>query len=323
MRNSLLVMFGILLFPGASIAAPMAKVLLPIHQFGTVSYGQVVKHEFHVKNEGETALRIQSASSKCPCITADFDKLIAPGATGRLRITMDTSALDGNERHLVLFKSNDPVSPNFSVALEGFVRGPVIVLPRDRFALKGFLGQAVSQTIHLENNSRRPLKIAKVSSNNAAFQTTLATTTAGQKYQIDVQLDPKAPVGDHITKIVVQTNSKERPTLEIPMVVLIQSAIQIRPNVIYINAEAGAKKTVKETIALRHLQGRNFHLTDVKSNFPGTQISQSPLKDGGFELSVRVPLAGLSQGWHRHEIAIRTDSPDAPSLKIPLSIRIN
>ena len=63
--------------------------------WGSVLQGEVVIHEFEIKNSGGAPLKIERVKPSCGCTTVDFDKVIAPGATGKVTLKVDTKKFSG------------------------------------------------------------------------------------------------------------------------------------------------------------------------------------------------------------------------------------
>lgn len=316
---------ALLILPFAVIAAdgPKANVLLPTFDFGTVNYGQKVQHEFLVRNDGNQPLRITDAASRCPCLKATFDPLIGPGQIGKIRVEMDTAALSDYQREIVTLSVNDPKSPKVNVLLQGRIRGPVVITPSE-IVLKLIRGEQKSQEITIENNRKKPLKLVSVSSTKPAVSAKLTTVQQGQKYRVVASVDPSLAPGSVVGDLIIPSSDRAEPPMKIPYSVLVLSPIQVRPNVIYVGAKEGDDVTRKETVALRHLKGRKFEIKSAQANLPGATIQRGELEDGpGYELKVTMPLTGMAKGMHTYLLAITTDAPDAPTIEIPISVRIN
>ena len=70
--------------PKAAVAAPKIEVLPETKDAGVVAKGQVIETTFLVKNNGGSDLIISDARPGCGCTVASFDKVIKPGAEGKV-----------------------------------------------------------------------------------------------------------------------------------------------------------------------------------------------------------------------------------------------
>jgi hypothetical protein len=64
------------------------------HDFGNISKGNPVSHEFEFTNTGSEALLVTNVSTSCGCTVTNYSKdLIAPGANGYVKATFDANKL--------------------------------------------------------------------------------------------------------------------------------------------------------------------------------------------------------------------------------------
>jgi hypothetical protein len=96
----------------AATSAPKIEVVTKLHDFGTATEGEKLQHVFEVKNTGAGPLVIDRVTTSCGCTAAVVkSKEIAPGASGEIEVTFDTSARRGANRKSITIISNDPTSP--------------------------------------------------------------------------------------------------------------------------------------------------------------------------------------------------------------------
>ncbi|HYR29542.1 MAG TPA: DUF1573 domain-containing protein, partial [Thermoanaerobaculia bacterium] len=76
-------------------AAPRLTLVEPVKDFGTVPKGEKINYAFQIKNTGNADLEIIAAKPTCGCTVADFDKIIKPGATGKVTANVDTTNFAG------------------------------------------------------------------------------------------------------------------------------------------------------------------------------------------------------------------------------------
>ena len=61
------------------------------HNFGNVTEGQIIRHQFTLKNTGSSPLHISKINVSCGCTVASLDKYsYAPNEQGKLTIDVDT-----------------------------------------------------------------------------------------------------------------------------------------------------------------------------------------------------------------------------------------
>jgi len=75
---------------------PKIKFSENIHDFGTITQGEKVSYEFNFVNEGNADLIISNTYASCGCTVPEAPKEpIAPGKTGAIKVTFDSSNKTG------------------------------------------------------------------------------------------------------------------------------------------------------------------------------------------------------------------------------------
>src|SRR5689334_650548 len=59
------------------------------HSFGQVKPGTPLNYSFVIKNTGKTDLEIKNVAPSCGCTTSNYDKVIAPGAEGKITLAVE------------------------------------------------------------------------------------------------------------------------------------------------------------------------------------------------------------------------------------------
>jgi hypothetical protein len=91
------------------------------YDFGTAAQNTAVKHLFKFKNVGTDTLKITQVRTSCGCTAAESSKIIAPQKDGQIEVTYNTGANLGKVSKTVYVFSNDAVSPQRSVSIQGVV----------------------------------------------------------------------------------------------------------------------------------------------------------------------------------------------------------
>jgi len=75
--------------------------------FGSISEGDVVKHNFRFKNTGKNPLMIAKADVTCGCTVPTFSKeAIAPGSDGEITIEYNSHGHTGHQQKNIIIHSN-------------------------------------------------------------------------------------------------------------------------------------------------------------------------------------------------------------------------
>lgn len=88
--------------------APVMTFNKTIHDFGTIQEGERVETLFTFTNTGKSDLVIVDARGSCGCTVPEYPKNtpIAPGATGQIRVSFDSSNKPNLQQKTVTISAN-------------------------------------------------------------------------------------------------------------------------------------------------------------------------------------------------------------------------
>jgi hypothetical protein len=91
------------------------------HDFGAVTQGEVVAHNFEFTNTGATNLIIGHVESTCGCTVPEYPRTpIAPGEKGTIRVEFNSANRSNRVKKTVTITAN--TNPNLiSLTIEAFV----------------------------------------------------------------------------------------------------------------------------------------------------------------------------------------------------------
>src|SRR5882724_1499820 len=96
LARSSVAVFILLSLPYAFASGAPKAVFAQTHfSFEKTVCGAVVEHDFILKNEGSTPLRIGKVSMTSPLLVTRMPREIAPGAAATIRLKLDTASLTG------------------------------------------------------------------------------------------------------------------------------------------------------------------------------------------------------------------------------------
>ena len=107
----------------AAAAAPRIAVEPARFDFGAVLPRKTLHKEFQVRNFGDAELRLEGVSTSCGCTAAlPESRLVKPGGSVALRVSIDTRDDRGRIRRSILIRSNDPKTPLLELTVVADVR---------------------------------------------------------------------------------------------------------------------------------------------------------------------------------------------------------
>lgn len=87
------------------------------HDFGTLLQGEVVSYSFHFTNTGNMPLIISEVGSSCGCTVGEYPREpIAPGKTGDIKVTYNSSGHHGfQSRYLTVMSNTNPAKTTLRI----------------------------------------------------------------------------------------------------------------------------------------------------------------------------------------------------------------
>lgn len=97
-----------------------------VYDFGNIKQGEVVKHTFAFKNDGDEPLIISNASASCGCTVPEWPKdPVKPGDKGVITVQFNSTGKSGTQNKTVIITAN--TLPNTTtLILKGEVEAPAI-----------------------------------------------------------------------------------------------------------------------------------------------------------------------------------------------------
>ena len=92
----------------SSSESPIMSFDKTLHDFGTIQEGETVETVFTFTNSGKTDLIIVDARGSCGCTVPDYPKNtpIAPGESGKIRVSFDSSNKPNMQQKTVTISAN-------------------------------------------------------------------------------------------------------------------------------------------------------------------------------------------------------------------------
>ncbi len=98
-------------------AQPKIATNEKIFDFGNIRQGEVVAHDFVVKNVGDEDLNITKVRASCGCTAAAPDKdILAPGDSATIKVEFNSKGRSGVQKKYVYVFSNDPKQKQIRLA---------------------------------------------------------------------------------------------------------------------------------------------------------------------------------------------------------------
>lgn len=318
------------------------RIVLPTaeHDFGRVWQGEILDHVFSFRNEGKSPLVITDVRASCGCTaalvsrdaTGTVDPLrptgtapsaFAPGETGYVKVTLNTTGKRYQAASDVTVYSNDPVNPASVLNVKADVRIAVEVAPGRAYFGRVSKGSSLTRELRVTAMDDPSFEILEVTCPNPHVRTELkrldADSATGDTvaYLLNITLHLEGMrYGEQINDAVrLKTTSKQSPQIEVKVDAVLSGDVFVAPSVLHF-APLYANREIVRFLILRNNGSRDVKVVDIRTDVPGLTFETQTLTEGKqYRLKATLktgespePLAG--------EVVVVTDHPEQSELRL-------
>lgn len=308
--------------------SPTLVVASKIMDAGTVSQGTTVDAVFDLVNEGDTKLVIKAVRPTCGCTVADFDKEIAPGATGHVKAKLDTKDFSGPISKSILVMTDDPQNPTVTLVIKADIRPFVEILPRPLIRFNAVLNEPMNQTfIVVGADPEAALTVRSVESSVPFLATSMRQLGGDEliegksksQYEITLSLRDDAPVGPVNAVLSVNTDLKEAPTVPVKVYGVIRALIHVTPSQIQFGSvEAKARPGRNLIVVNNRTDGTRVEITGAKVDDPAFDAQVTTIEQGRRYQVTVVVKADADPGSRDATLTLMTTDKDFPTVTVPV-----
>jgi hypothetical protein len=319
----LLSMAAVLSAPASTVEAfatpdrPVLRVAAPLHDFGEVEEGAVLRHSFAVTNAGTVPLEIRSADSPCACVeVVDRPRQIVPGSFGRVTVAFDTRDHPGPHEKTITIVSNDPEWPTSHLRFRAQVL-PLVEFEPAITQIEAFVGEIAVQEVWLSGSlagTVRPRVVAIEAPWIVSIRVVEKATMQGKRQGLRIALHTAA-VGRGSIRVQVATGLTRRPNIEHRIIWSVKGNIET-PRHVHLDLSHGKERVI--TIGSRR---GDFRLRDVRVlNGPFSVIQVGEQSAGIYSFKVRTSLTAPPPAFVSGKLVIESNDPSEPSKVISVSL---
>lgn len=313
--------FALISFATA-FGAPRAQFRESSVDFGVVLPTAVQRHEFELRNSGDLDLQILSVAASCGCTNpGEWDRVIAPGQTGRIPIEFDPVTFSGAIAKTVMVTTNDPENPTQLLEIRARVRRPFDIEP----AITSFLpveGEARSETklVRLTSNDAALVTLEAPESTNPQFRPELREIVPGREFVLQITYDVSQPQLAPNALISIRTSHPEQPILRITALALPQPALAVLPAEIRLPAGPLPGNNIHR-ILIRNHSATPLQLFDVVATDNRLSVSVDEREPGKqFFLNVAFPRGYSAAEQPDASVSVKTSHPKFPVVRVPIVV---
>lgn len=204
----------------AAAAAPQLVVDGLDFDFGQVYQGEQVNHVYTFRNVGDAPLHIDKVRSSCGCTAALVaEKTIAPGASGEIKATFDSTRFRGRVTKSIYLYTDDPNHHEARFVLQGEVLEKLTAAPAQLILENLEPGVERTASITITNQGPTPLELDGAKSTISDLKVALDTSSLepGSSTQLQVRILPRAGATRFSGYIFVRGLGPQAPELRLPV----------------------------------------------------------------------------------------------------------
>jgi hypothetical protein len=314
--------------PEAAAAKPKVVVSEPVFDAGTVATGSEIIHDFVIQNQGSAPLEITDVRPACGCTVAQFDRVVAPGASGKVHAVLDTSTFAGAIAKGITVLTNDPARPRLDLTVKAEVQPHLIADP----GFARFVQPQLSDPGVVEQRVWTPsfdgLELRKVTSpypfltvthRRITEQAGLHEKGVGPQHELTLELDyTKAPIGSLAGYVVVETNHPQQAELKLPVSGFVRPLVVATPDTADFGALVLDEDGASGTLVLKHYGVDPLVIRGAEATVPHVEVAVEEVEPGRqFNVTVQLP-PDMPKGSFDGFIRLSTNNPRKPTVEIPL-----
>lgn len=285
-------------------------------EFGSVSEGTVVAHDFEIRNTGTADLQIQRIAPACGCTAATVTSpIVSPGKSEKIRVKFDTAGFSGSKfKQIHVFTSDKDLS-DIVFTLRGTILSEVRVEPAtldfgdvSRTSSQGSRRQQFAVSVEKDAG----LRISGASSSSKWVHVTEIARRQGSTV-FGVELLPTVRRGALRERVVVRFVDDKKPAINVPVVANVLGDVQLSPAVLSFGVVSGSE-AIERRVQWRSTSPSPVRIKKVRSSEPAVSaelVDIQPGKQG--VLVVRLhPERFVTQ--LKATVTLTTDSKEDPEL---------
>lgn len=296
---------------------------------GTVAKGETIHQTFVVKNEGKSDLHITDVKPSCGCTVPEYDKVVKPGAEGKIVLNVDTKNFQGPISKTALILTDDPTTPQTTIFLTANVKPYVETLPYGFFRIQALTGEPATSEMILVSDEPdfKPTKaeVAQTFLKAAIAPASEKERIAGKnpnQYKVTLTASPDTPEGLLSGYVKVQTGVKKQPELDLAISGFVKPTVTITPGSVNFGNYDPKGDAVKRKIMLvnNNVKNEGFTVTKAESNVDGISAEVKLVENDKtrIEVVLSVDANKVKKGVFDGNVLIKTNDAAKAEIRVPI-----
>ncbi len=330
----LLILFAAAAFTATVVAVegddsqPKAIPTEPIKDFEIVPKGEIITYDFEIKNQGTAPLEITEVRPACGCTIVDYDKVIQPGETGKIRTSVKTDNFTGAISKSIAVFTNDPENPKLQLVVKANIKPYIAMVPG--YARYNYVqGEDVSPIYqNLWAADGVDVNVVSVKPPYSHLKVNFREATEeekdpkgkGKQWRFEFILDPNSPIGALRDYVEIRVDHPRQKVLKIPVSGFVRPRQFITPPDVDFGKLEEAGLPLQRTLHFTNFINDSIELTKIETGIQGLEAEVlTGEKDPGFRFKLRLTVQpDMAKGNFSSTVKIHTTDAQNPVIELPV-----
>lgn len=304
----------------AAGGAPKISCEAPVFDFGSTEE-ETINHGFVLRNIGSATLEITNIKAACGCTTTQLDTMsLEPGREVTLNSVLSLKGRQGKQTKTIAVETNDPETPVLTLTLTGTAIPSITVDPENLNLGRIEDDEPRSTTFTVKANKEGlSFKLVSVEVDGLPFmEHSITEVEPGKEYRVDLNSNGPIPVGMHTGRIVVRTDTLERPVLWVSINMQVVGAVMVMPPQINLRQSDNPEDMESQQISISPGRVREYKLREVTA--PAEGINVEVLDVGNHQYRVKLSNIPRTMDLDGKDFVVRLDDAANTEVKIPVRV---
>jgi len=305
------------MFQDAQKGEPKIDFENPVFSFGELDRGKEVTTKYKFKNAGTGKLVLKDITTSCGCTSAKPEKeSFAPGESGEIEVTFDSTRFSGPITKEITILSNDPKHPRTILKLEGTIVTEILSKPEQIFMAKAHEGEITKSEILVSTTRLPKLELSNIKA-MPEYLTAKAERVDDQNIRIIISADGKKfPSGQARLRgfVEYETNGDTQPKILTNVTINVVSPIGVNPRYVMFWATPQGKKREMNIRLVSH-DDKAFEIESIKTDVDFVKVERENEKDTAFKV---ILSESAKEGQFKGSITVKTTHPSQKRIVIPI-----
>lgn len=309
-------------------SGPRAMPLEPVKDFDIVAKGDVISHEFLIKNEGDAPLEITDVKPACGCTVARYDKKILPGKTGKVSTKVKTSDFSGPISKSIAVFTNDDSNPKLQLVVKAKIQPYISIYPgyaRYNY-VQGEIPGRVPQTVWAADGE--PLKVLGIKSPSEDLKVSYRQLDKEEnnpkggdvQWRVELTLSPDATVGPLREYVELEVDHPKQKSVRIPISGFVRPRQHITPDKLDFGPLQGATLPLRRTLNFTNFATQGIEVTGIDTGLEDLTAEIVPNENQqGHRFKLLLTLGpNMPKGAFDTKVTIHTSDAQKPTIELPV-----